>query len=232
LKEQNYCCAICGRSEEELGMKLYIDHEHGKKHSHRGLICCGCNFMIGDFNEKIDNIENTISYLEKEEDAIIKAEIESEINSRIKQCPRCGDKDKSHFHKNKRTRDGLQCYCNKCGAEIQRGEPIGNNKKKIKLSKKERKILVRDRNFKAKYGITLDQYNELFDRQNGRCAICKISEIESKRKKLHLDHDHSSGRIRGILCSSCNAAIGHSYENINILKNAVIYLKKYKNISE
>ncbi len=55
-----------------------------------------------------------------------------------------------------------------------------------------------------KYGITIDRYNEVFDKQNGVCAICK----KPTKKKLFVDHDHQTGKVRGLLCSGCNMGIG------------------------
>lgn len=66
----------------------------------------------------------------------------------------------------------------------------------------------RRRHLRRCYGITLEDYNDLYDQQEGRCAICKE---EEKREGwwLHVDHDHSTGEIRGLLCSVCNLALGH-----------------------
>ena len=61
---------------------------------------------------------------------------------------------------------------------------------------------------KAKYGIDLKQWNEAFQQQNGICAICK------KPKKLVTDHDHKTGKFRGLLCNKCNVSLGW-YEQIS-----------------
>jgi hypothetical protein len=54
------------------------------------------------------------------------------------------------------------------------------------------------------YGITLEEYIELFDRQDGRCAICGR---EPKSRALHVDHSHKTGDVRGLLCWTCNKAL-------------------------
>jgi len=76
---------------------------------------------------------------------------------------------------------------------------------------------------KYKYGITLDQYNEMFLAQNGVCAICGNSETYNKRS-LAVDHDHITGVVRGLLCLDCNAGIGHLKDNPEYLQNAITYL--------
>lgn len=72
-----------------------------------------------------------------------------------------------------------------------------------------------------RYGITVAQYNELILKQNGACAICKT---EGNRQSLSVDHDHETGRIRGLLCHNCNLAIGLCHDSIEILKASIEYL--------
>ncbi len=69
------------------------------------------------------------------------------------------------------------------------------------------KYKERDRaaNLWRQYGITLAQYDEMLTRQGGTCAICKKP---PKVKRLHVDHCHSTGRVRGLLCGSCNGRLG------------------------
>lgn len=70
------------------------------------------------------------------------------------------------------------------------------------------------------YGINLEQYQTLLKIQFDRCAICK----EKKDETLQVDHSHSTGKIRGLLCHSCNTAIGLMKDNKNLLNNAINYL--------
>jgi hypothetical protein len=73
------------------------------------------------------------------------------------------------------------------------------------------------------YGITLEQWNEIFDRQNGCCAICGKHNSQLK-KSLHVDHCHETNKVRGLLCSKCNRAIGNFNDDINLLQKAINYL--------
>ena len=72
---------------------------------------------------------------------------------------------------------------------------------------------------KRNYGITEEQYNEMFKKQNGLCYICKQPPhghgLNKQLKRLHIDHDHNTNKIRGLLCSRCNGALGwyEKYKN-------------------
>jgi hypothetical protein len=78
---------------------------------------------------------------------------------------------------------------------------------------------------KYKFGITEDQYNEMLLKQNYCCAICKSSNSGDKRSsRLSIDHCHISGSIRGLLCSSCNKAIGLMKDSPEIFSAAIRYL--------
>lgn len=68
------------------------------------------------------------------------------------------------------------------------------------------------------YGITPEDYNNILKSQDGKCKICR-SNI-----KLHLDHCHTTGKVRGILCSMCNHGIGNFKDNIELMKKAIEYL--------
>lgn len=75
---------------------------------------------------------------------------------------------------------------------------------------------------KKVYGISVDDWNAFFIKQEGACAICR--EVSTARR-LSVDHDHSTGKVRGLLCSACNTAIGLLKESEDILKSATDYLK-------
>ncbi len=77
---------------------------------------------------------------------------------------------------------------------------------------------------KRQFGITLDDYNKMFEHQNGCCAICGTHQSELPRA-LAVDHCHTTLINRGLLCMPCNLMIGHAKDNINILKKAINYLK-------
>jgi len=82
---------------------------------------------------------------------------------------------------------------------------------------------------KKGYGITLEQYNILLESQNGVCKLCGKPEVDICNKKgavrnLAVDHDHVTGRVRGLLCRGCNQGLGNFKESIQALTNAIKYL--------
>lgn len=104
------------------------------------------------------------------------------------------------------------------------------NKERLKeyertyVEKHSEKIKLKDRRKTLrKYGLTLEQYEILLLEQSGVCAICKLSR---GIKKLAVDHDHNSGKVRGLLCQFCNTALGKFLDDVSILKRAISYLEK------
>lgn len=86
--------------------------------------------------------------------------------------------------------------------------------------------MERRQNLKRNYGMTLEDYESLVTLHNGVCAICGEKPTKGRGKKLHIDHDHATGKIRGLLCGQCNSALGNFKDNVAILKSAIKYLRK------
>lgn len=82
-----------------------------------------------------------------------------------------------------------------------------------------------ERHLMSHYGITTDEYNDMFRKQLGRCAICGAHQSECKRA-LSVDHDHETGKVRGLLCQKCNTAIGLLGDNAELTRRATLYLEK------
>lgn len=102
-----------------------------------------------------------------------------------------------------------------------------NKAKKLDYSKKYRETVVtseisRGYYLKNKYNITEEDYIVLRAKQNNACAICNI------QTKLHVDHDHETGQIRGLLCLKCNTALGTFGDSVEGLEVAINYLKAIK----
>jgi hypothetical protein len=77
---------------------------------------------------------------------------------------------------------------------------------------------------RRKYNISIEEFNELLILQNNSCAICK-KHINAIRRRMNVDHDHETGKVRGILCTGCNTGLGHLGDNIQGLETAIEYLK-------
>lgn len=75
-----------------------------------------------------------------------------------------------------------------------------------------------------RYGLTEDDWDYLMKIQNSRCAICNV--ILQKGRHCHVDHCHTSGKVRGLLCSHCNLMLGHARDNVELLAKAITYLKE------
>jgi hypothetical protein len=84
----------------------------------------------------------------------------------------------------------------------------------------------RRRELKKKYKISLEEWDALFISQNKVCAICLDTEPRSRHGQWHTDHDHISGKVRGILCHNCNTAMGSLKEDKTILLNMIGYLER------
>jgi len=79
------------------------------------------------------------------------------------------------------------------------------------------------------YGITAEDYYSMLVDQNGKCAVCESEEVNSSRVssgKLFIDHCHDTGKVRGLLCSKCNHAIGLLNDDPELLHKAIAYLNK------
>lgn len=74
------------------------------------------------------------------------------------------------------------------------------------------------------FGVTEDEYNELFTKQSGKCAICGKHQSDLNHT-LCVDHCHETGKIRGLLCHDCNVGIGRLKDSLKNLRNAIKYLK-------
>ncbi len=83
---------------------------------------------------------------------------------------------------------------------------------------------------RRKYGITVEQYDELLANQGGRCAICRREPRPDI--SLHLDHDHESGQLLGILCFRCNNALGDFDDDPTLLQAALRYLRSYQPVED
>ncbi len=81
---------------------------------------------------------------------------------------------------------------------------------------------------KSKYGLTLEEYDQMLIAQNGVCAICRGPEVAEDKngfvKRLSVDHNHKTGKVRGLLCWKCNTMIGFAKDNPDVLAEATAYL--------
>ena len=126
-----------------------------------------------------------------------------------KKCSKCGvEKDLNEFYKSTgKHKFGVMAWCKVCYCE----------ESKITHTK-----AGRNRYYLKTYNITEAEFNRMKHEQNGMCQIC------GEATNLVVDHNHKSGKVRGLLCNSCNAGIGMFFENFTNLENAKKYLEKYE----
>ena len=137
----------------------------------------------------------------------------------MKKCSKCKQtKSSSEFYKNDKLKSGLDSHCKKCCITAT-GQWRGNNLDKSNRLKYKSKL-------KIKYGISLEEYESINIAQGKRCRICRTAEFGGKRTTFCVDHDHCTGKIRGLLCSNCNNGLGHFRDNTELLSKAIHYLNE------
>lgn len=81
---------------------------------------------------------------------------------------------------------------------------------------------------KHNYGIGLDRFNVMLSEQGGACAICGTTTPKGRGNTFHVDHCHTTGRVRSLLCSLCNVGLGHFNDNPERLMKAASYIKQHQ----
>ena len=99
------------------------------------------------------------------------------------------------------------------------------------LNKERVKMYGFETNLRKAYDLTISQYDELLKEQNYVCAICKRPERRKEARtdvlrRLAVDHCHKTNKVRGLLCSDCNIAIGLLQDDVNVLQDAINYLSR------
>ena len=156
----------------------------------------------------------------------------------MKQCTKCLEfKTLDSFHNDKHKKDKLHTQCKLCHSIRNKSKrktdlawrEVQLNKAKEYRNKypEKNKESIRNATLKAKYGMTSAQYNELFASQGYKCAVCGCNKNQG-RGKMPVDHCHATGKVRAILCQSCNVTLGKVGENEEILLSLITYLRKHK----
>ena len=99
-------------------------------------------------------------------------------------------------------------------------------------SSEEGKRAQRHRHLMKLYSISLENYENVYIRQLGLCAICKTDKPGGRGNRLNVDHDHNTGQLRGLLCHYCNVGIGIMQDSVNLVEAAITYLQSPPGIPE
>lgn len=152
----------------------------------------------------------------------------------MKKCIKCGqNKELKEYHKRTDVNNGYDGRCKKCSS-LYHKEHYQKNILVERKKRRERDIIFRKNNpdasrehkLKMRYGITLKDKEEMLKNQGGLCLICKID----IKNKACVDHNHKTDKIRSLLCDGCNTGIGMFKENIETMKKAIQYLKKWNRL--
>lgn len=247
LAKNNFSCMICGLLQEDHNCALHVDHNHETLNV-RGILCTNCNTGLGHARDSIDLLDSMINYI------ILWSNSEWEWIDQekfffkrsfwkpgdFKKCSCCEQWRRVDLwfkttNRSDRNYKQYRPYCTACNsAEMKRrdGRRRPNNLKngetyktvKRKYSEFESLRAKKDSYYNLNFGITYDDYIKISAIQQHKCFICRSTSNNSK--PLAVDHCHATGKIRGLLCFSCNAALGMFDDNINVMKNCIKYLKE------
>lgn len=160
------------------------------------------------------------------------------MKNNLRRCTKCGgwkNATTEFFHRDTNDKSGLCSQCKKCKNEQKRQYRQGNHEKVRQSDHKyyrQNRGKCRNTQRDRRYGLIPGQYDQMFERQKGLCAICGLPEVAKQKNgvvDLSVDHNHGTGKIRGLLCAKCNTAIGSlRVDNFGpqLLYCAIKYLEK------
>lgn len=159
---------------------------------------------------------------------------------RVRKCLEC-DETKSieefyprrgHMKNGRYNQPGVRKICKSCSLKGTKQWAKDNPERRRELDRKNQ----RTKGIKYTYGLTAERYNKMLADQENACAICKrtVAEISKEGKgkatHLHVDHDHKTGLVRGLLCQNCNIMLAHGRDNPDYLRSGAAYLERVKQV--
>lgn len=140
-----------------------------------------------------------------------------DTENRQRQCTKCGEWKPWEMFSWNGDKPYPHSRCLECQGKLvkSRNDSMPNDKRKAKS----RRSLLR------RYGLTLDDYEALLLKQNGRCKICGTPTSGRVSGVFLVDHNHSTGEVRGLLCSRCNVGMGNFDEDVTRLRRVIRYIK-------
>ena len=176
-------------------------------------------FKDGNVNNLKFNNLYKIKYSKKPKQRVL---FQTYIKDGIKYgiCTKCNEHKELNtinFQPRKDSTSGFRGTCREC---------LNKAKKEYRNSNRGN-YTYRSSEYIRKYGITYDEYIKMLEKQNYKCKICGNTDpdISGKIKHFHIDHDHKTGKVRGLLCDKCNRGLGMFNDDITLLQQAITYLK-------
>ncbi len=173
--------------------------EYHKNKNHDPHISHNCKMCANEDRHKRQAKKRLARYakIEKKYGKMVPAS-RGKLTETHKKCPKCLEwKTYDQFQKNKAHLMNLDARCASCSS-------------------------IRD--LQRKYGMSLEDYIDLLAKQGGGCAICGATKGNKKVDRLFVDHDHKTGKVRGLLCSNCNFMLGYSKDKVSNLRRGIQYL--------
>lgn len=173
------------------------------------------------FNDKFDY--SKVNYVNNRTNVTINCPIHGDFKRRLWEhvksplgCLKCQE-----IHRDKIK---IKNICTYCKNYLKYEDRILIGSKKLSFHSYCYKKFMRENQILKDYGITFKEYEDMYNKQNKKCAIC-YTYLELINKSTNVDHCHNTLKVRGILCTQCNKMLGLAQDDINILKNAILYLK-------
>jgi hypothetical protein len=147
----------------------------------------------------------------------------------VKKCNTCGvEKPESEFYKDSHNKGGTRHRCRACEKVLRSSEEARQRQREAtarwrKAHPEDNKISSKNTKLKQAYGITLADYQAMWEKQNGKCAIC------GEKTALHVDHDHETGAVRDLLCCHCNKGLSGFKDSPLLTAKGGQYLLRHRN---
>jgi hypothetical protein len=145
-------------------------------------------------------------------------------------CRECGE---SHTGYTRGGGGGRFLYCPTCKPiATARNKAAKNDARRLSTAGSPEAVKAKNRRSNLRrYGLTADQYDAMLEKQNGVCLLCADppkGEGHGASSRLHVDHDHETGKVRALLCNNCNRAIGHFRDDPELMQRASLYVWQHR----
>ncbi len=143
-------------------------------------------------------------------------QVDRENATGVRVCTQCAEgKPLDEFRRHSRSLNGHLRECKACFSTRVKSWYLESGKHQVRTTSRRNHLL-------RNYGLTADQFNEMLDKQDGRCAVCG-----EPGKRLFVDHDHATGDVRSLLCHHCNLALGFAGDSVETLQRLITYLQEH-----